>query len=97
MAPERPLQKLFEPIPFPNLLEKKSGLSLLVMIRLVAVVYLKKTSKHDLRCVIASCELQCAVASCDVRVQTHFFETCDVRACGEFLSLRRVIAALHVF
>ena len=54
-------------------------------------------SRHDLRCAIASCELRCAVASCDVRVRTHFFETCDVRACGAFLGLRCAIPNLHVF
>jgi hypothetical protein len=41
--------------------------------------------------------LQCAVASCDVRVRTHFFETCDVRACGAFLGLRCAITTSHIF
>ena len=53
--------------------------------------------RHDLRCAIASCELRCAVASCDVRVQTHFVESCDVRACGAFLDLRCAIATSDVF
>ena len=52
--------------------------------------------KHDLRCAIASCELRCAVPSCGVRVRTHFFQTCDVRACGAFLGLRCAITT-HVF
>ena len=38
------------------------------------------STEHDLRCAIASCELRCVVASCNVRVRTHFYETCDVRA-----------------
>jgi hypothetical protein len=54
-------------------------------------------AKHDLRCAIASCELRCAVASCDVRMRTHFFETCDMRACGAFLGLRCAITTSHVF
>ena len=54
------------------------------------------SARHDLRCAIASCELRCAVASCDVRVRTHFFETCDVRACGKFLDLRCAISTWHV-
>ena len=53
--------------------------------------------KDDLRCAIASCELRCAVASCAVLVQTHFFESCDVRACGAFLGLQSAIATSHIF
>ena len=30
-------------------------------------------------------------------VRTHFFETCNVRACGAFLSLRCAITTLHIF
>ena len=41
-------------------------------------------------------KLRVAIASCDVRVRTHFFETCDVRACGTFLDLRCAITTWHV-
>ena len=49
---------------------------------------LVKITKDDLQCAIASCKLRCVVASWDVRVQTHFFESCNVRACGAFLGLQ---------
>ena len=31
-----------------------------------------------------------------MRVRTHFFETCDVRACDKFLDLRCAISTWHV-
>ena len=59
-------------------------------------MYNFNSQKHDLRYAIASCELQCAVATCDVRVQTHFGETCDVRACGALKGVRSAIAILQL-
>ena len=46
------------------------------------------------------CDSKLQVAMCGSKLRcaraTHFFETCDVRACGTFLDLRCAITTLHI-
>ena len=47
-------------------------------------------------CQCMTCDVRSQVVSCDMRVQTHFGETCDVRACGAFLHVWSGIAILQL-